>query len=220
MGSLQADLGIDPTSAAAAAAAGKDSSATRETASAATLSSATADANEEEPQSFQNKIKATMDKLRESSDRVEAETSGGLGGDGMDMMEELMRQMDQIGDDGQLDSLVDDVIGQLMSKEVLYQPLKDLDVEYPKYLAKNKDTLSKEDYERYEKQHAYVKEIITQFEVSGDGSANDPKIVELMQKMQDCGQPPNELLKVLAPDMELDASGEVKIPETPNCTIM
>ncbi|KAJ2389238.1 hypothetical protein GGI23_005878 [Coemansia sp. RSA 2559] len=38
--------------------------------------------------------------------------------------------------------------------------------------------------------------------------------------MQDCGQPPNELLKTLAPDMELDENGEVKTPELPNCTII
>ncbi|ORX66853.1 hypothetical protein DL89DRAFT_214066, partial [Linderina pennispora] len=67
-------------------------------------------------------------------------------------------------DDTQLDSLVDDVIGQLMSKDMLYQPLKDLDVEYPKYLEKNKDTLSKEDCERYEKQHGYVKQILEMFD--------------------------------------------------------
>ncbi|KAJ1966045.1 Peroxisome chaperone and import receptor [Dipsacomyces acuminosporus] len=226
MSSLQADLGIDS---ALTGAETKDKGVGRSAAGTATSQEAAAGSKPadaetqggaEEPMSFQNKIKATMDKLKESSDRVEAETAGGLGVEGMDMMEELMRQIDQAGDDGQLDSLVDDVIGQLMSKDILYQPLKDLDVEYPKYLAKNKDTLPAEEYERYEKQHSYVREIIAQFDASKDGTANDPKIVELMQKMQDCGQPPNELLKVLAPDMELDASGQAKIPEAPNCNIM
>ncbi|KAJ2064510.1 Peroxisome chaperone and import receptor [Coemansia sp. S146] len=170
--------------------------------------------------SFQNKIKATMDKLKESADRAEADSSQGRGGD-MGMMDELMRQMDQMGDDSQLDSLVDDVISQLMSKDVLQQPLRELDQEYPKYLEKNKDTLSAEDRERYEKQHSYVKQILAMFAESTDDSLNDPRIVELMQKMQDCGQPPNELLKILAPDMELDERGEVKVPEAPpNCTVM
>ncbi|KAJ2385033.1 Peroxisome chaperone and import receptor, partial [Coemansia sp. RSA 2559] len=66
--------------------------------------------------SFQDKIKATMDKLKESADRADAETDD-LAGD-MDVLDELMRQMDgSSGDGAQLDSLVDDVIGQLMSKE-------------------------------------------------------------------------------------------------------
>ncbi|KAJ1950452.1 Peroxisome chaperone and import receptor [Linderina macrospora] len=171
----------------------------------------------DEPLSFQDKIKATMDKLKESNAKADAEIPDMFGGD---MMEELMQQMDSMGDDSQLDSLVDDVIGQLMSKDMLYQPLKDLDTEYPKYLEKNKDTLSKDDYERYQKQHGYVKEILAMFDQITDGTVNDPRIVDLMQKMQDCGQPPNELLKVLSPDMELDDSGEIKVPEAPNCSIM
>ncbi|KAJ2889511.1 hypothetical protein IWW38_004662, partial [Coemansia aciculifera] len=120
-----------------------------------------------------------------------------------------------------LDSLVDDVISQLMSKDVLQQPLKELDREYPKYLEKNKSTLSNEDRERYQKQHEYVKQILAMFAETTDDAANDPRIVDLMQKMQDCGQPPNELLKILAPDMELDEKGEVKVPEAPpNCIVM
>ncbi|KAJ2358942.1 Peroxisome chaperone and import receptor [Coemansia sp. RSA 2618] len=173
--------------------------------------------DKEEPQSFQDKIKATMDKLKESADQADAE-SGDMGE--MGMMEELMRQLDQTGDDPQLDSLVDDVIGQLMSKDVLEQPLKDLDAAYPKYLVTNKASLSAEEFQRYTQQHEYIKEILKLFAASEGDAVNDPRIVELMQKMQDCGQPPNELLKLLAPDMELDEKGEVKVPEAPNCTIM
>ncbi|KAJ2686550.1 Peroxisome chaperone and import receptor [Coemansia spiralis] len=207
--SLQSDLGASDPPAAGSSSNGAEARA-----------ASTGPATLEQPASFQDKIKATMDKLKDSADRAEADSSKGLGGD-MGMMDELMRQMDQMGDDSQLDSLVDDVISQLMSKDVLQQPLKELDQEYPKYLEKNKDTLSAEDRERYEKQHAYVKQILAMFAESTDDTVNDPRIVELMQKMQDCGQPPNELLKILAPDMELDEKGEVKVPEAPpNCTVM
>ncbi|KAI9504275.1 Peroxisome chaperone and import receptor [Coemansia spiralis] len=174
--------------------------------------------NEAQGLSFQDKIKATMDKLKESADRADAETESGLGD--MDVLDELMRQMDGVGGDAQLDSLVDDVIGQLMSKSVLEQPLKDLDAQYPKYLEKNKEAISKEDYERYQKQHEYVKQILALFDQLDDSSVNDKRVVDLMQKMQEFGQPPSELLKTLAPDIELDEKGEVKEPEPPNCTIM
>ncbi|KAJ2576851.1 Peroxisome chaperone and import receptor [Coemansia sp. RSA 1807] len=168
------------------------------------------------PPSFQDKIKATMDKLKESADHADAAPDTNE----LSMMEELMRQLDQTGDDPQLDSLVDDVIGQLMSKDVLEQPLKDLNAAYPKYLAANKPTLSADEYERFSQQHKYVKEILELFAQSEGDEVKDPRVVGLMQKMQDCGQPPNELLKLLAPDMELDEKGEVKVPEAPNCTIM
>ncbi|KAJ1725112.1 Peroxisome chaperone and import receptor [Coemansia erecta] len=208
---------------------GKDSgaSAAASATAVATEDSAKESKDEEkdlsEPATFQDKIKATMSKLKESADKAE-NTSGGAGGLGalgdLGMMDDLLRQMDDMGDDAQLDSLVDDVIGQLMSKEVLNQPLKDLDDAYPDYLQKNKDKLSKADYERYEKQHSYIKQILALFDEKSGDSVNDPRVATLMQEMQDCGQPPAELLKVLAPDMELNEKGEVKEPELPNCTVM
>ncbi|KAJ2549531.1 Peroxisome chaperone and import receptor [Coemansia sp. RSA 1933] len=219
MGSLQADLDNDKSKSEKSA---KKAMPLSHSKAQASETGAKDGSGSEEAQgtSFQDKIKATMDKLKESADRADAETGDGAGD--MDVLEELMRQMDGAGggDDAQLDSLVDDVIGQLMSKEVLEQPLKDLDKHYPKYLEKNKDTLSTEDYERYQKQHDYVKQILALFDQLNDSSVNDERVTDLMQKMQDCGQPPNELLKMLAPDMEIDENGEVKAPEMPNCTIM
>ncbi|KAJ2364340.1 Peroxisome chaperone and import receptor, partial [Coemansia sp. RSA 2610] len=98
-----------------------------------------------EPGTFEDKIKATMSKLKESADRADAESSD----TGMGMLEELMQQLEQAGDDDNgMGSLVDDVIGQLMSKEVLQQPLRELDAAYPKYLETHKQTLSSEDYGR------------------------------------------------------------------------
>ncbi|KAJ2910974.1 Peroxisome chaperone and import receptor [Coemansia aciculifera] len=216
MAALQSDLGTKDQ-----ASAPESSSESSKTKAADGVKPLLASSPSPAPSSFQDKIKATMDKLKESADSADADTAQSLGGGDIGMMDELMRQMDQMGDDSQLDSLVDDVISQLMSKDVLQQPLKELDREYPKYLEKNKSTLSNEDRERYQKQHEYVKQILAMFAETTDDAANDPRIVDLMQKMQDCGQPPNELLKILAPDMELDEKGEVKVPEAPpNCIVM
>ncbi|KAJ1730986.1 Peroxisome chaperone and import receptor [Coemansia biformis] len=210
MGSLQGDLGAmpqDPPAPGPAAAAAVGSEAP---------TGSTEPEGSTEPASFQDKIKATMDKLKDSANQADA-ASDDLGG--ADMMEELMRQLDQAGDDPKLDSLVDDVIGQLMSKEVLQQPLKELDAAYPAYLEKNKDVLPADELRRYRQQHEYIRQLLELFGQTDDDAVNDPRTVELMQKMQDCGQPPNELLKLLAPDMELDDTGNVKVPEAPNCTI-
>ncbi|KAJ2613682.1 Peroxisome chaperone and import receptor [Coemansia sp. RSA 1365] len=163
-----------------------------------------------EPQSFQDKINATMAKLKDSATQADAESSN-LGNESQIPDDELMRQ---------LDTLADDVVGQLMSKDLLQQPLQQLENAYPKYLENNKATLPKKDLQRYQQQYAYVKQILALFKKAKDDSiGKDPQILELMQKMQDCGEPPSELLKLLAPDMELDETGEVKVPEVPNCTI-
>ncbi|KAJ1887829.1 Peroxisome chaperone and import receptor [Kickxella alabastrina] len=205
LGTIQADMGLHTPAPAP----------TQQQPQAA--SSAPSVSEKAAPGSFQDKIKATMDKLKESAS--EADSAGSAGDAGI--FDELMRQMEGmegLGDDPQLDSLVDDVIGQLMSKDVLSQPLKDLDTAYPAYLKKNKDSLSAEEYGRYEKQHAYVRQILALFDAT-EGDTVNPRIAELMQEMQDCGQPPDELLKLLAPDMDI-SKGEVKEPEAPNCCVM
>ncbi|KAJ2081483.1 Peroxisome chaperone and import receptor [Coemansia sp. RSA 988] len=173
-------------------------------------STANAPRKPQEPQSFQDKINATMAKLKDSATQADAESSNFDNSSALPD-DELMRQ---------LDSLADDVVGQLMSKDLLQQPLQQLNDAYPAYLEKNKATLPEKDFQRYQQQHAHVKEILALFaKTEGDSLGNEPQIIELMQKMQDCGQPPNELLKLLAPDMELDEGGDVKVPEVPNCTI-
>ncbi|KAJ2702556.1 Peroxisome chaperone and import receptor [Coemansia sp. IMI 203386] len=222
---LLKQLGTIPGAENEEAGSKNNSDGTNNNASAGQTARAASEEQGEAPASFQDKIKATMDKLKESADKAESggrgSGSGGLGAlEDMGMMDDLLRQMDNMGDDAQLDSLVDDVIGQLMSKEVLNQPLKDLDAAYPGYLEKNKDKIPKDEYERYQKQHDYIKQILVLFDESTDDEVNNPKIIELMQAMQDCGQPPAELLKILAPDMELNEKGEVKEPEVPNCSIM
>ncbi|KAJ1907212.1 Peroxisome chaperone and import receptor, partial [Tieghemiomyces parasiticus] len=50
-----------------------------------------------------------------------------------------------------------------------------------------------------------------------DGQA---ELLDLMRNMQDCGQPPKELLKEIAPDMEHGSDGMPKLPGMDNCSIM
>jgi peroxin-19 len=87
-------------------------------------------------------------------------------------------------------------------------------------LSQNKDKLSKEDYEKYQLQYSYIQQIVEHFESQNNGeeaTSTDPKIIDLMEKMQACGQPPQALLEELAPDMKFDQDG---IPQPEQCTIM
>lgn len=92
----------------------------------------------------------------------------------------------------------------LLSKEVLYPSIKDLCNKYPKWLEDNEPTSDKEEFERYTKMYDYVKEVRDHLENQQDTDDEVTKmrkfkeLMELLKKMQECGQPPDELLRDVA----------------------
>ncbi|KAI0001102.1 Pex19 protein family-domain-containing protein [Russula vinacea] len=107
------------------------------------------------------------------------------------------------GDDDSLQNLLEGMMGQLMSKEVLYEPLKELNDKFPSYLTSNRDKLSASDLARYEAQHACASQIIA--------------IVDLMSKMQEHGAPPAEIMGELPPGLDVGPDGAPKLPD--DCVI-
>ena len=95
---------------------------------------------------------------------------------------------------------------QLLSKEVLQDPMKEIGERYPKWLEDHKASLSKEEYDRYLHQYELIKDLNGVYE-SEPGNFN--KIVELMQKMQECGQPPNDIVQELASDFDISTLGQL-----------
>ena len=61
----------------------------------------------------------------------------------------------------------------LLSKEVLYPPLKELSAKYPDWLADNRSKLSEEDFSKFNQQFQVTQKICQVFEkadaVEGDG---------------------------------------------------
>lgn len=113
------------------------------------------------------------------------------------------------GEEGAMDHVVDGMMKQLLSKEFMYEPMKDITEKFPKWLADNKTKLKVEDYEKYGKQYQYFQRIVDLYE-------NDPenidRLTELMNQLQEYGQPPADIIQELAPDLELDDDGMPKIP--------
>ena len=93
-------------------------------------------------------------------------------------VDDILDNLNSLMDNVELDSLLANVMDQIVSKELLYEPLKDLASKYPDYLSKAKDTIPLEDYNRFEKQYKIVSEIIAIYDVE-----DDP--VKVMQLMQD-----------------------------------
>ncbi|TIC25890.1 hypothetical protein E3Q12_00781 [Wallemia mellicola] len=81
---------------------------------------------------------------------------------------------------------------ELLSKDILYEPLKELSTKYPDYLDNNKPPkLSQEDYDNFKKQHGYVNDVLAIFE---SDSPNKDSVLDLMTKIQECGSPPKDII--------------------------
>jgi peroxin-19 len=78
----------------------------------------------------------------------------------------------------------------LLSKDVLYPSLKDILDKFPDWLEKNKDTLSKEDADRYDSQKKLMQEVCGELESEKETDSDEQKkerfekVLGLMQKVQ------------------------------------
>ncbi|KAG0334125.1 hypothetical protein BG004_000544, partial [Podila humilis] len=138
------------------------------------------------------------------------------------LMAEMMKQMEGLTEGGNFQNVLEGMMEQLMSKDILYEPMLDLQQKYPQWLQDNKGKISESEYARYEKQYGYVKDIVAFFDKPGfdeKSNAQSKSVIELMQNMQDCGQPPADILDELAPGLEMGADGVPKMPDMPECNM-
>lgn len=105
-----------------------------------------------------------------------------------------------------MDSIVETMMQQLLSKEILHEPMKEIGERYPVWLEEHKSSLTKEEYERFSKQYELIQNLNEVYEKE---PGNYTKIFELMQKMQECGQPPSDIVQELAPDFDLASLGQL-----------
>ena len=167
------------------------------------------------------KAPKAFDPLGKKGQRQDAAGSGaggshgggaGAGAPGLDVEEGTENLIDKLAeqfaggleDNGELQGMVDSVMRQLLSKEVLYEPLREISAKYPKWLEENEQQISREDFERYSKQLAAIRRLIDVYSKGSDFE----DILELMQEIQACGQPPDEIIHELAPDLQPGADGQ------------
>ena len=71
---------------------------------------------------------------------------------------------------------------------------------YPPWLEANGSSLSAPERERYTQQYRYVCEVCRLYDEDkgddGGGSETRTKIMDVLQRMQECGQPPQELVRI------------------------
>lgn len=134
---------------------------------------------------------------REAVKSLESVTEPELGGENLEneTIEGWVKQFEELAASKEMETIMETVMKQLLSKEVLQEPIKEICGRYPKWFEDNKSKTSKEEYERFLTQYQLMKELSEVFETTDSGNSN--KIFDLMQKMQECGQPPNDIMQQL-----------------------
>ena len=139
-------------------------------------------------ESFQATIEKTMERMRLSGDSA---TAAAASSDTDDFIAEMMKAMQGSGLDGEggeedFSKMILGMMEQLTNKEILYEPMKELDDKFPAWLEKNAVTTGAEDLKRYKEQQVYVREIVARFEqktYTDTNAADREYIVERMQKV-------------------------------------
>ncbi|RAL01634.1 putative peroxisomal membrane protein receptor Pex19 [Aspergillus ibericus CBS 121593] len=176
--------------------------------------------NNAAPETFNDTIQRTIERMKESGDKATAAASEDDVSD--DLVAQLIKAIEAgagDGDEGDLTKMFMGMMEQLSNKEILYEPMKELDTKFGPWIAENKGKgkVSDEDMARYEKQAGVVALIVAKFEEKGY-SDEDPKcreyVWEKMQEMQAAGNPPDELIS--APWME-DLKGAGGAGGPPDC---
>lgn len=153
----------------------------------------------QKPENLNTVVKETMERLKKSGQSIDEQLKNDpTSTNPEDMLTQLLAGLGN-GTDGDFDmsKLLTDMMEQLTSKDVLFEPIKDLNTKFPQYLKENEGVISAEEHTRYTKQYEITNEILAVFDEPGydnDKSENRERIDTLLESLQELGDPPKELV--------------------------
>jgi len=138
-----------------------------------------------------------------------------------DALKTLLSELEKLdmGDEsgegvGGMDSFIDSMISKMMSKEYLYPAVKEITGKFPEFMKENEGKASEEKMKQYQDQYKCFQELCEVFENSKpNDEGDDKKVMDLMQKMQSYGPPPQEIMSGLLPGVQFDKEGMPKLPD-------
>ncbi|KZT71207.1 Pex19-domain-containing protein [Daedalea quercina L-15889] len=163
--------------------------------------------------SFEASIRKAMEKLKESESNLK-----GAGGSVDDLMAQLGEGLDDLdaGEADELQKVLENMMTEMMSKDILYEPLKELHDKFPSYLKEHDSTLSADDKKRYDAQYTCASKLVAVFD-DPTYSDTDPEkgtqVIKLMTEMQSHGSPPADIMAPLPPGLDVGADGLPKMPD-------
>lgn len=165
---------------------------TKEDAAAAAASSAAKPGSDaaRADSSFQETIKRTMERMQESGEAAGAAAASSSKSD-EDFMAKLLRELETgggggDGSDDDFSKMLMGIMEQLTNKDILYEPMKEMNDKFPDWMEKNKGKHSDEDMKRYAEQQTLASEIVAKFEepdYSDDKVEYRQYIVDRMQRV-------------------------------------
>ncbi|VEU41336.1 unnamed protein product [Pseudo-nitzschia multistriata] len=119
------------------------------------------------------------------------------------------------------DDLVDGLLKELLSRDLMYEPMKEVADRFPSWLERHKDDkdLPFGEWDRRNQQYECFRNLVGAYEeqagndsdAKNDHNNNDEsdntRILELLQQIQEHGPPPAEILRAIAPGLEPDGDG-------------
>lgn len=152
----------------------------------ATPSSASASEAGKGEASFQDTIRKTMERMQESGEAAGAAAATSANKED-DFMAALLKEMEAGGSDEDFSKMLLGMMEQLTNKEILYEPMKELNSKFPDWMKKNGDKTSADDMRRYREQQRLVGEIVAKFEEPGYSDENVPSREYILERMQKVG---------------------------------
>ena len=136
--------------------------------------------------SFQETIRQTMERIQTSGEHATAATTSD---DPDDVLARMLGQMkngilDDAGSEEDFSKMLMNMMEQLTNKDILYEPMKELQDKFPAWMDKNRSVTSAKDLKRYEEQQRLAGEIVSRFndeDYSDSNAADRQYIVERMQ---------------------------------------
>lgn len=99
------------------------------------------------------------------------------------------------GGGGEFEKMVESVVGELLSEEILRSPMEQMRDAFGKWLPANADQLSEADAGRYRRQADIVGRICAEYERE---TCRTGSVMELLQEMQETGAPPPGVMAQLS----------------------
>lgn len=158
----------------------------------------TADDSRDKAMSFSDTIQRTAERVNESKAKASATDANSD-----DFLEKMLSELQSAAGAGPggMDSMLASLMEELSSKEVLYDPLKEMHDKYPQWLAEHEAELEPTELSRYKNQQQIIAEIVLKFDdpsYSDNNKSSREFISQKMIEMQESGAPPQELVGDLA----------------------
>ena len=100
-------------------------------------------------------------------------------------METMMKELEQMMETGDFDDAFGGILGELVTKDLLNEPMKELMSKYPDWLTDNRGKISDADHERFSNQYEVVKKIVTVFDESTMTDLTEEETKRVMDLMQE-----------------------------------